>query len=232
MGTALRQSRLATGQTQTEVAAAAGVTQGYVSELERGLGASASIETWASLAAAVGLQFAAFLEGSAGADLPRDIEHLRRQEMIVRTAAPGGWTATPEQRLATPGSHAHSIDVLLLRPTRSEAVVCEVWDLLLDVGAALRDLDSKIASAPAHLPVLPDAQEWRVSGLWVVRGTRRNRRLVAELPRLFEARFPGRSSCWLRALASPVADLPGGAGLLWTDVRATRLIASRRRTNG
>jgi len=229
MGTALRESRLATDQTQSVIAAAAGVTQGYVSELERGLGGGASLETWASVAAAVGQQIAAFFEASPGADLPRDIEHVRRQELVIRTAESGGWTAAPERYLATPGPHARSIDVLLLRPSRAEAVVCEVWDLLLDVGAALRSLDSKVETVPAHLPRLPDGRPWRISALWIVRGTRRNRRLVADVPRLFEARFPGRSGDWLRALDSPADELPGQAGFLWTDAHATRLITSRLR---
>jgi len=232
MGTALRESRLRTHQTQAAIATAAGVTQGYVSELERGLGVNASLETWASLAVAVGQQIAAFFEASPGADLPRDIEHVRRQELVIRTAAGGGWTAAPERYLGTPGPHARSIDVLLIRPAHAEAVVCEVWDLLLDVGASLRSLDSKVETVPGHLPGVPDGRPWRVSALWVVRGTRRNRRLVADVPKLFEARFPARSHDWLRALESPTEALPNEAGLLWTDADATRLIASRLRCGG
>ena len=47
LGVALREARLAVRMTQTQVALAAGVSQGWISELERGQGATGSIESWA-----------------------------------------------------------------------------------------------------------------------------------------------------------------------------------------
>src|SRR5437763_1926516 len=73
LGTALRAVRITAGLTQEQVGAEAGVSQGWISEAERGLGASGSVETWASLSAAVGMQLAAFLETAPGASPPRDI---------------------------------------------------------------------------------------------------------------------------------------------------------------
>ena len=67
------------GITQQEAADAAGISQTRCSELERGLGANASLVTWAVAAAAVGEQLVGFLERAPGAAPPRDIEHLRRQ---------------------------------------------------------------------------------------------------------------------------------------------------------
>ena len=110
-----------------------------------------------------------------GADLPRDIEHLRRQNLVVATAQAGGWTAIPEATLDE-GRWSRSIDVLLSRAARREAAVVEIWDLLLDGGEAMRGLAAKVQALRAQLD-----PAWRVQGLLLVRGTHRNRALVREL---------------------------------------------------
>jgi hypothetical protein len=103
--------------------------------------------------------------------------------------------------------------------------VVEIWDWFDDVGEALRSLDGKVAAAARHT-----AQDGRrASGLWVVRATRRNRSLVAELHAVFAAKFPGSSRAWLRAFAEPNAAMPPQNGLVWADVHATRLFGARLR---
>jgi len=72
------------------------------------------------------------------------------------------------------------------------------------------------------------AQPYRVRGCWVVRGTARNRGLVARYPEVFAARFPGSSAAWVRALIAG-AEPAEQAGLVWCDVADTRLFAWRRR---
>jgi transcriptional regulator with XRE-family HTH domain len=89
LGTALQDARRAAGMLQESVAASAGFSQQRVSELERGLGATASLETWACVAAAVGEQLVGFLELAPGATPPRDIEHLRRQGAIIKFCGGG-----------------------------------------------------------------------------------------------------------------------------------------------
>ena len=79
----------------------------------------------------------------------------------------------------------------------------EVWDLLTDVGEAMRSLDGKVATLERRLANPP----WAVRGLWVVRGTHRNRGLVAEFRSVFAARFPAGSAEWLRALADPTTSM-------------------------
>jgi hypothetical protein len=221
LGVGLRDSRVAAAMTQAEAAARARISQARWSELERGLGANAPIELWAVVAAAVGVQLAAFLEQVSGADLPRDMEHLRRQSAVVERAAAGGWSPAPEMPV-TRGGSGRVIDVLLTRDSRREAAVVEVWDLLLDLGAAFRSFDDKLAAVRAKLP------DWTVSGAWVLRGTRRNRGLVAELAPLVAARFPGDGTAWLAAPDPPAGALPPGAALLWTDAAATTLAPWRR----
>ena len=221
LGTALRAARLQAGLTQRAVADLAGVSQGWLSEAERGLGAKGSVETWASLAAALGRQFAAFIELAPGATPPRDSEHLRRQQVVIETAAPGGWRGRPEVAIRTADGVNRSIDVVLERPDAREMAVVEVVDLLTDVGDALRGLERKVNAVRANSPGAT------VRGLLVVRATARNRALVAEFGALLRARFPGSGAAWLAALTDPSRPIPSGDGLIWSAVRDGRLFESR-----
>ena len=229
LGTALREARLAAGMTQAQLAERARLSQPFVSQLERGGVLGAGIDTWAVAAAATGEQFVGFLEHAPGADLPRDIEHLRRQQLVVEFAARGGWRSLPEEAVDEGTRRSRSIDVLLVRSNRREAAVVEVWDWFDDVGAAMRSLDGKTATLARRFEAGPPGKEWRVGGLWVVRGTRRNRALVGELRGLFAAKFRGSSERWLAALRSPEDAMPNGNGLLWTAARLDTLMASRIR---
>ncbi len=228
LGAAIRTARLRAGWTQRQLADRAGVSQGWLSEAERGLAPDATVETWASLGAALHLRLAAFFELAPGATPPRDVEHLRRQQVVIATGAPGGWAGRPETPAVTADGANRSIDVLLGRTFagRVEIVVVEIVDLFADVGEDLRGLDRKVAAVHgAH----PDAT---VRGLLVVRATARNRALVSEFGRLLAARFPGGGRQWLDCLAVPGTPLPRADGLLWSAVRDGRLMAPRLRRPG
>jgi hypothetical protein len=73
-----------------------------------------------------------------GAERPRDYEHLKRQQLVIETARSGGWIAQPELLLDPDAARSRSVDVAMLRPSRREAAVVEVWDFFGDVGAAKR----------------------------------------------------------------------------------------------
>jgi hypothetical protein len=200
--------------------------------MERGLGQAASLETWASVAAAVDLQLVAFLEDVPGADRPRDYEHLKRQQLVIETATAGGWRAAPELPIDPALTRSRAVDVYLERPIRHEAVVVEIWDFFDDVGAAIRGLDGKVTvMARRHTVAEASAggPKWRVRGLFVVRGTRRNRALVREFAAIFRTRFPGSSDAWMAALTDADRPLPSADALVWTDVAGARLMAARLR---
>ena len=183
---------------------------------------AATLETLAACAAALRVQLAAFVEAMPGASLPRDIEHLKRQALLVRISMRGGWTAEPEAALAGDGPRPRSIDVLLMRATRREAAVVEIWDLLGDGGEAMRGLEAKVQATRDRL-----GPGWRVQGLLLLRRTRRNRQLVRELAPLIAARYRGSSARWLAALADPARPMPPAGGFAWTSVAGDRLVAAR-----
>jgi hypothetical protein len=197
--------------------------------MERGAGHSASIETWATVAAASGLQVVCFLEEIPGATRPRDYEHLKRQQLVVTVAGQGGWQATTERPIDPAWSRSRSVDVLLDRPSRHEVAVVEVVDMFDDVGAAWRGLDAKVATVARDRASreLAGGTPTKVAGLLVIRGTRRNRALVREFVALFRSHFPASSGGWLTALGNGDRSMPDESGVLWTDVQGTRLIAAR-----
>jgi transcriptional regulator with XRE-family HTH domain len=232
LGIALRDARNAAALSQSEVADRAGVSQPFVSHLERGFGTNASIESWSLVCAAVGEQFVGFLERAPGADRPRDLEHLRRQSALIGIAESGGWSALPELALDPGAQHSRSVDVALIRQGTQEAVVAEIWDWFDDVGAGLRGLDGKVAALAARLSPVPTSgpdPRWCVGGLFIVRDTRRNRALVDELRPLFASRFDGSSVAWLAALTTPDVRVPVRDGLLWSSRDGTRFRARRLR---
>jgi hypothetical protein len=110
----------------------------------------------------------------------------------------------------------------LTRVERREVAIVEIWDLILDGGAAMRGLEAKVHAMRARL-----GGDWHVQGLLVVRGTKRNRALVRELAPLFAARYPASSTAWLAALEDPARPMPGAAGFAWTSVSGDRLVAAR-----
>jgi transcriptional regulator with XRE-family HTH domain len=225
LGVALRDSRRHAGLRQLDVALAAGISQSRVGELERGLGSGASLETWAVAAAALGEQLVAFLERAPGATPPRDIEHLRRQASIMELAARAGWQPLPELALDPGAVRSRSVDVALVRLERREAILVEVWDWFDDVGASLRSLDSKRDALALRL-ANEHGGDWTVRSVFVVRRTRRNERLLAELRPLFAARFPASAIEWIGTLSNPGRDLPAADGLLWST-QGYRLQPSR-----
>lgn len=207
-----------------------------VSTAERGGGASYTVRTWTRLARAVDVDLRAYLDQASAAGQPRDIVHLRNQELVIRTAARGGWSARPEEPIDDATRGSRSIDVLLTRRGEAghEIAAVEVFDWFEDVGAAARSWDRKLARvqalAIARLPPPVPGSDMplpSISGCWIVRATRRNRELVAAHGALFRARLPGSSSRWLQALNSRATAMPKRPALLWVAVDGSRLWASR-----
>jgi len=222
IGIGLSDSRKAYGLSQDTVAVRAGISQSTWSRIERGIVTSISLETLAACAAAVETQLAAFIEARPGSDLPRDIEHLRRQELVVALATRGGWRARPEHAIDPGALRSRSIDVHLERALRSEHAVVEVLDLMNDGGDAMRALSDKVSAIRRSVG---DGE--RVAGLLVLRATTRNRATIRALRNVFASRFSGSSAGWLAALIDPTRPMPEEDGLVWSSIDGARLFPAR-----
>jgi transcriptional regulator with XRE-family HTH domain len=227
LGRMLKDARLALHLTQTQAAERAGLSQSTWSRLEIGSGPRVTLGTWARAAAAVNASLDAFLRTGPAADQPRDAVHLGHQELVIRTAAPGGWDPLPEHALDPDASRSRFADVLLRR--MHERALVDVWDWFDDVGAAARSWPRRLNSVErqAITRMVHDDPLPRVSGAWVVRATQRNRQLVREHRHFFRALLPGPRADWLAALTRPDAPMPASPALLWVTVKGDRIYPAR-----
>jgi transcriptional regulator with XRE-family HTH domain len=225
----LLEGRRQKGATQAEMSKGAGIAPSTWSKLETGDGADVSIVVWARAARVIGGDLHAYIDGTTATDQPRDAVHLRAQELVVRTATNGGWIARPEAAIDLDPGRSRAVDVVLARG--ADVALVEIYDWLPDVGEAFRSWDRRQATVEARAIALAppgaDATEIRVSGIWVLRATRVNRRLVSDYRALFRARFPGSAAAWLTALERPDRRMPAEPALLWITIRGDRLIPAR-----
>jgi transcriptional regulator with XRE-family HTH domain len=201
------------GLTQHALAERIGVSRQRLGDIEAGNGKGVPPADWFSLAKALGL----YLRFEFGRDPQhelRDAGHLDIQELVVRVAAPAGWKPEWESR-----SRNRWIDVRLEDRPGRRILIVECANTLGDLGAAMRSSDDKVREA--------EQSGWAVGLVWVIRDTEANRQLVDRYAGLLESRFTGSSVAWLRALREGT-QMPDKAGLVWSDVRATRLFARRR----
>jgi transcriptional regulator with XRE-family HTH domain len=208
-GRQVRVARRRRRVSQESLAIRAGLSRARLAEIEGGDGFHTSLDHWFALARALGIYLRFEFGRDPQAQL-RDAGHLDIQELVVRTAGPAGWQAEWES-----STGSRWIDVRLVdRPMRRTLIV-ECWNTFGDLGAAIRSSDYKVTE-------LGDA-----GLLWVVRDTRANREVVKRYAALIESRFSGSSVGWIKALVVG-GPMPRGSGLVWSDVRATRLFARRR----
>ena len=231
LGGALKDARKRQGLTQAVAAARAGLIQTTWSKLERDRDARYTLATWDRAAHAVGTTLSAHLPYASAADQPRDAVHLRNQELVLRTAQVGGWRGVPEQALDRELTRSRHGDVVLTRSKGKNAAewcLTEVSDWVADVGESVRDFDRRLAALD-RLAVARMRGEAvpRTSGIWLLRATQRNRRLVDEHRHFFRGRFPGSGRTWLAALTDPKAPMPAQPALLWVDVSGTRIFEAR-----
>ncbi len=227
-GEAVRSSRRQRHLTQAALAAQVGISRARLAGIEAGRGGGAPLEVWLALGQALGRYLRFEFARDPRAELA-DAGHLDVQELVLRVARGGGWDRRWELR-TRPGDRSRSADVALLDARGRRAVLNECWNTFGDLGYAARSSDQKLEELRQAAVVLGgDGAAYEVGLCWIVRDTAANRALMARYPHVFATRFPGSSLGWLRTLTLG-APMPSQAGLLWCDLRATRLFA--RRTSG
>jgi hypothetical protein len=230
LGRSLRDLRSGSRRTRASIAAKAGMPRSSYATLEGDGEGGVSLRAMSRAATAAAGELHAYISAASAADQPRDAVHLRHQELVLATAAAGGWTGVPETALDRDAQTSRAVDVLLRRG--HEWVIVEVWDWFADVGAALRDWDRRLAVLEAYaIARMPPDHSAEVTvptigGIWVVRATARNRRLLAAHRHVFQSRFPGSAKAWLGALTG--ADvIPAQPTILWVRVDGSALFPSR-----
>lgn len=225
LGGELRKGRVARHLTQARLGAKVGLSQGTISRAERGLGGGLTLDAWQRIGIALGRPLVvAFQRDTTGETA--DAGHLAVQELVLGLGRSAGYLGTFE--LATrPAEPWRSADVGLRDDRRRRLILVECWNTVGDIGAAARSSDRKLAEARELAVARWGEASAEVGLVWVLRAIARNRGLVARYPEVFASRFPGSSVGWVRTLSEGIPP-PAQPGLVWCDVRATRLFAWRR----
>ncbi|HTK45091.1 MAG TPA: helix-turn-helix transcriptional regulator [Patescibacteria group bacterium] len=223
LGGEVREMRTRRSWTQAELGVRAGLGRMIVNRVERGVG-PIDLDGVERIASALGVPLNLGFGRDPRVDVA-DAGHLAMQELVLRMGRRHGYGT--EFELATrPAEPWRSIDVVLASEVRRLVICVECWNTIGDVGAAARVSTRKAAELEA-MAVGQWGESARVSLVWVVRATARNRALVARYPAVFASRFPGSSRGWVAALTEG-AEPPRDPGLVWCDVDATRIFGWRR----
>lgn len=227
-GEKVRAARRRRAWTQAELGRRVGLSQATISKIERGEGGTLSLVAWQRVADALELPLDLRL-GRDAREETRDAGHLAMQELLLRLGRQSGYPRTFE--LTTrPSNPTAWVDVGLVDHGRRRLLLLECVNAMEDIGASARSSDRKQAEAEGLAIAISNGRSYAVHVCWVVRDTRRNRQLVQRYPELFASRFPGSSRDWVAALTQG-ADPRSDRGLVWCDVKGTRLFAWRRRSH-
>ncbi len=208
----LRRSCEDAGVSQRALAAATGLSQGFLSRILAG-DAAPSHETYALLGAALGADFAARFYPSTG-PLIRDRFSAPMSELLLATAQPR-WLPHPEVGVHRPARGW--IDMVLHDPRPNLLLASELQSQLRRLEQLLRWHALKAESLPSWEAFhrLGDGAP-AVSRLLVVRRTRATRQIAAEFGGLLRSAYPAHPDDALEALAGTA--LWPGASLVWMTV--------------
>ena len=226
LGREIKQSRQRRRLHQQALADRVGVSRALVAKIEAGHATGTAPEIWFALAVSLD-RFLKFEFARDPLQELADAGHADIQELVLRVVKPCGYRGGFELR-TRPTDPSRSIDVPLLSHQQRRLVIVECWNTFGDLGGAARSSQQKQAFASEAAVVLGgDGDPYAVGMCWIVRDTKRNRELVARYQHIFDAFLPGSSLAWVKALTVSGAPMPAQPGLVWCDLRATRLFARR-----
>jgi transcriptional regulator with XRE-family HTH domain len=210
VGAILRAVRRRRGWRQSDVASKAGVSQTWVSLIERGHLGPASLDRLRRVSRPLDISLALDARWR-GADLARllDHDHALLVESTARLLRATGWTVLIEYTFNHFGERG-SADLVAWRPLSSTLLVVEVKTRIVDVQELLGQLGRKSRVVPI---VLARDQGWKphhLAAVLVATDTTRNRRVVADHRTTFDSALPARSRvvrAWLRSPDRPLKGL-------------------------
>ena len=210
IGTVLRAVRIHRRLRQSDVAAAADVSHGTVSLIERGHLDSVSLRTLRAVAGVLEVRLTIGTQWRGGG-LPRLLNHRHsamHEEIAARFERLGGWTYRPEVSFSIYGERG-IIDALAWHEASRSLLVIELKTEIVDVQELIGTMDRRRRLA---LEIVRDLK-WRPGtvGAWViVADSRTNRRHAASHRAVLRAAFPSDGHAvldWLREPAGPMAAL-------------------------
>jgi transcriptional regulator with XRE-family HTH domain len=220
IGRALRVLRQRRGLRQCEVAAAAGVSQSTISDVERGRLRGLPVATIRRVFAAVDAGFeGTVLWRGAGLDRLLDARHASLVAGSVRRLTELGWETRVEATYSIYGERG-SIDILGALVRVRAVLVEEVKSELASLEETIRKLDEKVRLVRQE--IARDTFGWRpahVGRLLVLPDSTTARRRVASLEPVLAVALPDRGSAVRQWLREPSGAL---AGILFQPDIGTR----------
>lgn len=206
VGSAFRAVRIRRGLSQTEVAAAAGISRSVVSIIERGLLEDTSLRLMRRVASALGISFEIEPRWrGVGMAALLDERHVRLVQAVVGRLTALGWQVRPEATFNIWGERG-SVDVLAWH-SAGRAVLCvEVKSRLVDMQDLLSTMDRKRRLAPG----IARAEGWRpgwIGSVLVLPGETWARSAVKRFDHVLDAALPDRTGAVRRWLRLPDRDL-------------------------
>jgi len=226
VGRMIRAVRVHLGQRQSDIAAAAGVSQRTISAIESGSD-EVALETVERVAAVVNV--ALRLESWwRNGDVERllDRDHAAIVEHVVRELDGDGWQTRVEYTFNRLGERG-SVDILAWHPGERTLLIIEVKSKLWD----LQELFAAYGRKVRIVPELARSEGWsakHVGRVLVVLGTTANRNVVVRHARTFDSTFPDRTPEIRRWLQRPDRHL-GGVWFISTGALAGAEVATGRR---
>jgi transcriptional regulator with XRE-family HTH domain len=216
IGHALRVLRQRRGLRQSEIAAAAGVAQSTISDVERGQLSGLSITSLRRIFAAVDAGFEGLVRWrGAGLDRLLDARHASLVAASVRRLTSLGWETRVETTYSIYGERG-SIDVIGAREPLRAVLVEEVKSELASIEETIRKLDEKVRLVRERIG--RDEFGWQpavVGRLLVLPDSTTARRRVAMLDAVLQVAFPDRGSAvrgWMRAPSGALSGILFSAG--------------------
>ena len=198
----VRTARVRHGWRQDDLAAAAKVSRGTTSRIERGHFGQVSLDTLRRVAAALDIRLDLQPRWSGG-DLERLVgaRHSALHETVARTFQQRwpAWTIAPEVSFSIWGERG-VIDFLAWHPERHALLVGELKTEVVDVNELIGTLDRKRRLA-ADVARERGWEPRSVSSWLIVSGSRTNRRRVAAHETMLRAAYPAdgpQIRTWLR----------------------------------
>jgi transcriptional regulator with XRE-family HTH domain len=226
LGREIRVSRNRRRLHQQSLADRVGISRSLLAKMESGTALGTAPEVWFAVAAAMD-RYLRFEFARDPLHELTDAGHADMQELTLRVGTRAGYRGGFELRTRV-SDPSRSIDVPLLDSHARRLVVVECWNTFGDLGAAARSSSQKLEFARQEAVVLGgESSPLEVGLCWIVRDSKRNRELVARYGHIFDAFLPASSIAWVRTLTVPGAPMPRQPGLVWCDLRATRLFARR-----